>query len=133
MCLVTEQSRWRVALKNIKCFKTVNRIGSYYYTPFQGEYIPTKVIDGKRCFRAKEKTNFEKSVSKLGGIVSYSIRAGAIHAYQSWHNVPTGLGNCLYECVIPMGTRYAVGKYGDICAKRIKFVKLVQGKQTSKK
>ena len=134
MCLITAQKRWRIALKNIKCYKLVHGFNSIYNnryrysTPYMDMLIPEEVINGRDCLYAEGKAAFEKRnvITKDSEYKPcYQIEGGAIHAFQNvsdgWDYVKAGVGNALFECIIPIGTQYAVGLNGDICAKKIRF------------
>jgi len=146
MCLITKQRHWKIAKKDILCYKALDCFIDYredeygvkigdnftvrYQTPFQCTWIPRDVLDGKRYFRAKGFTRFTKRRHFSSDDPAYEIAGGAIHA---WTNMPEaehhrsyGTGNTIFECAIPKGTRYAEGVEGaDICAKKIKFLKRV--------
>jgi hypothetical protein len=133
MCLTTVQTRWLRAKEDIVCYKLLDRDRFYnpiyaayvkgiteYRTPFRGIPIKDKVIEGKKCFRAKGCAAFGSGV----------ITEGAIHACateeKAWDYYKYGsMGNSIFKCIIPKGTRYAVGIDGDICAKKIKFIEKI--------
>lgn len=137
MCLTTVQTRWLRAKEDIVCYKLLDRDKFYnpiyalyvkgiteYQTPFRGTPINNEVLEGKKYFRAKGWSTFEPG---LGG---YHITEGAIHACateeKAWDYYKYGsMGNSIFKCIIPKGTRYAVGIDDDICAKKIKFIKRI--------
>lgn len=139
MCLHTKQKWWRWATKDIKCYKVMKRSvsggGTVYYTPYQDTEVHKSVIEGKCYFRATGVSEFRtiRDFYYFDGNrfvlaeYGYEIDDGAIHAFQEekkgWGIIRYGTGNVLFECIIPKGTRYAIGLDGDICAKKIKFIK----------
>ena len=96
-------------------------------TPFQDTNIPDDVINGKNYFRAEGNI----CVIKHGISKTRSIYGGVIHAYrdkdtaknEAW---PRSTGKVVYKCIIPKGTRYMIGVFSDICAKKIKFVERIE-------
>ena len=128
MCLETKQNTWLRAETDIKCYKKVfyKYSTNEYYTPFQSVRIPKKVINGKRCFRAMGFAKFVKTIQRE---TLYSVQGGAIHAYSSEERGRAEVyfyNDALFECIIPKGTKYAVGNDNDICAKKIKFIKRIE-------
>ena len=131
MCLITKQSTWLVAKKDIKCYKMLEvkrfLFIKSYMTTYRGMKVPKKVISGEKDLIAKGKAVFAPHFLSFG-VVDYEISEGAIHAFSDldaaliWR-----IEGCqLFECIIPAGTKYAVGRVtGFICAEKIRFVKKV--------
>ena len=124
MCLVTKQTNWLVAKKDIKCYKLLDydRLGRYV-TPYTDLVVTEDIIRGERPFIAdKSYSIFQPVTSKY-----YKVEDGAIHCYRGWFNARVhAIGAyVLFKCIIPKGTGYAIGEEGDICAEKIKFVKKI--------
>ena len=129
MCLTTKQTRWRIAKEDIICYKLLNgeRVSLSeieYTTPFTFTPVPKNVIEGKKCLRAKGWSQWEEVYD------CFQITNGAIHAcaseHEAWNYYKYGtMGTHIFKCIIPKGTRYAVGLFDDICAKKIKFIKRI--------
>lgn len=61
---------------------------------------------------------------KIYGILNFN--EGFVHFYTDPFIAKCSLvekNYGLFECIIPVGTEYSLGKYDDICAKKFKFVR----------
>lgn len=125
MCLVTKQSNWLIAEKDIKCYKMLDtNMEGDFVTPYERTLVDDSIIRGERLFIA-EKTDYETFFPNYDG--TYAIDDGAIHCYRNWLHGFINASGCyhLFKCVIPKGTCYAIGEDGEICAQAIKFVKQI--------
>ena len=134
MCLITKQKKWLKAEEDIVCYKLLQK-GNYdicgkikclFRTPYRKYYLSDSIISGKCCLRAFSiLPDFHRSDWET----FREINRGAIHAYideeTAKEHMP-GFCNTLFECIIPKGTKYAIGINDDICAKKIKFVKPIR-------
>lgn len=130
MCLITKQKKWLKAEEDIVCYKLLQK-GDYHIwgtkyifrTPYRKYYLSDSIISGKCCFRAFSiLPDFHHSDWET----FREINSGAIHAYIDKEAAKVhmpGFCDTLFECIIPKGTKYAIGINNDICAKKIKFVK----------
>lgn len=131
MCLTTKQSNWLIAEQDIECYKMLEKWydtwgNPYYRTPYREWLVRGDIINGKEDFVANGVPHF--SPMYIGsGHYYYQIEEGAIHAYQELSKARSeaGLWCMVFKCVIPKGTKYAVGLYGDICAEKMKFVQKI--------
>lgn len=126
MCLVTKQSNWLIAEKDIKCYKMLDtNIGGDFVTPYERTWVDDSIIRGERLFTAEKTSHYETFFPSYDG--TCVIDDGAIHCYRNWlHGFTNAFGSFhLFKCIIPKGTRYAIGEGGDICAQAIKFVKQI--------
>ena len=126
MCLVTKQSDWLIAEKDIKCYKMLDtNMGGDFVTPYERTLVDDSIIRGERLFTARKASLYETFFPRYNG--TYDIDEGAIHCYRNWlRGFINALGSYhLFKCVIPKGTRYAIGEDGEICAQAIKFVKQI--------
>lgn len=132
MCLTTKQSNWLIADKDIECYKMLEKChdylcGTYYRTPYRERIVRDEIINGKQDFVAKGVPHFSPMYMVCGHDY-YRIEEGAIHAYQELSKARSeaaGLWCMVFKCVIPKGTKYAVGLCGDICAEKMKFVQKI--------
>jgi hypothetical protein len=125
MCLITKQTEAKIADKDIKCYKVVERCGVGYKTPWRNTYVDYETSKGKKFFEALTPETFEEGL--IPG--ERSITGGFVHCYTDLGlaiacSKLLGNGTC-FECIIPKGTPYFNGTTLDICAKKIKFVKPV--------
>jgi hypothetical protein len=130
MCLITDQKKWLKAEEDIVCYKLLQK-GNYdlcgrkcfFRTPYRWYYLSDSIISGKCCLRAFSiLPDFHSSPWKS----FREINRGAIHAFIDKDAAKAHMSyycNTLFECIIPKGTKYAIGTDSDICAKKIKFVK----------
>ena len=132
MCLTTTQTDWLIAKKDIKCYKILERCHNsyngrtYYKTPYTNVEVSDSILKGEEMFKAEGTPAFRDHYYGCG-IYLHQIDKGAIHAYKTMNRANDYASyNCfrvVFKCVIPKGTKYAVGMYDDICAEQIKFVK----------
>lgn len=129
MCLITKQSTWLVAKKDIKCYKMLEvkrfLFIKSYITPYRGMEVPKEVILGKKDLIAEGTAVF---APYYDGDINYEINEGAIHAFSDFETALNySISGCqIFECIIPAGTKYAVSRgTGFICAEKIRFVKNV--------
>ena len=130
MCLITKQKKWLKAEEDIVCYKLLQK-GDYHIwgtkclfrTPYRKYYLSDSIISGKCCLRA---FSILPDFHRSGWKSFKEINGGAIHAYIDKEAAKAHMPNfcnALFECIIPKGTKYAIGTDSDICAKKIKFVK----------
>lgn len=122
MCLISKTNEPSIASKNIVVWKLLEEhedfIGKYYTTPFHRVRID---LNEPLC--ANEMIHITHFCSN-----KFKIDKGYIHCYQTaadarfWvfcHN--SSIKIC--KAIIPKGTEYFMGEDGDICAKKIIFIK----------
>ena len=138
MCLITKQKWWRWATKDIHCFKVL-RV-SYPFgkldkrevcTPYMDVTVPEKVLTGEDTCRSWGVAGFNYGHYKEEKV--WIIEGGALHAFTNERAAVAAIsksfisGAIVFECIIPKGTRYAVGLENEICAKKLRFVKKIYG------
>lgn len=132
MCLFTKQDKPKVSKNPITMYKFLVRdwYDTPYATPCTLDVVPNDILKGERLFEASRDENIVaaqcfNSVGK-GYIHGYSTKKHALHMRRIYTNHFSRWG--LFKCEIPAGTPYFRSIDGDyeICAKKIKFVKLVE-------
>ena len=139
MCLVTEQDSYKVAERDMECYKilqvsfgVLGRI--IYNTPYTGTRVPRRVVSGKRCFVASGKMSWNY------GDFTHVIGRGMIHCYTAnekgrdackyiyndmWFN--NGMTVFIFKCVIPKGAHFYNSINGSgICSDRIRFIEQIE-------
>lgn len=133
MCLFTKQNKPKVSEKPITMYKFLvkdRNIINSYITPCTLDIVSNDILKGKRLFEASVDENI------VAGLQFNSVGKGYIHGYstkkyalQKRHTFSKYFPHWgLFKCEIPAGTPYfrsIVGDY-EICAKKIKFVELVE-------
>ena len=134
MCFYSQTKRFKVADRDITCYKMLSIPESYFVgvnealkTPYANTVVSKDIWSGKLPFTACGKFQAEKIES---GICKgfYTITSGVIHTFKYSFQAKKCLGedSVLFECVIPKGTRYIEGDDGySSCyaSEKIKFVK----------
>lgn len=126
MCLETRQICPLRARKDIVCYKLFlsNDYHDFMKTLYIDYYIK-KPTEG--CPTTMDDTDKPLSISRFGW--TRQVRAGMIHAYKTKaaaDNDPIcRFKRHTYKCIIPKGTLYYVGVYGDICAKKMLVIEEV--------
>lgn len=116
MCLIAAHFRPKISFKRIKVYKLVLFEDGKLITPHRRSEL-LKKAEGPFKFPVKDTTNGE-----------YIIEGGMIHAYYDkseaiFHLELAKLKSDAYliKAYIPPFTRYYIGKFGDICARRMKY------------
>lgn len=134
MCLYSRTKRFKVAERNITCYKMLSIPESYFVginealkTPYTDTVVSKDIWSGKSLFSASGKFQAEKIESGVDKGF-YKITSGVIHTFKYSFQAKKCLGedSVLFECIIPKGTRYIEGddEYSSCYAsEKIKFVK----------
>lgn len=136
MCCLSQTKRFKVANRDITCYKVLYIPQSYFVgvnevlkTPCTDTDVSKDIWSGKLPFLAYGKFQAEKIESGIcKGL--YMITSGVIHTFKYSFEAKKGLveDSVLFECIIPKGTRYIEGDNGyDSCyvSEKIKFVKKI--------
>ena len=132
MCLYSKTNIPSVSEKPITMYKFLVRdwYNISYTTPCTLDVVPNDILKGERLFEASGDENIVagehfNSVGK-GYIHGYSTKKHALHMRRIYTDHFSRWG--LFKCEIPAGTPYFRSMGGDyeICAKKIKFVELVE-------
>lgn len=134
MCFYSTTKRFKIADRDITCYKILSIPESYFVginevlkTPYTNTAVSKDIWSGKSPFLAHGIFDAEKIESGLfKGL--YMITSGVIHTFKYRFNAVKNLGeeSILFECVIPKGTRYIEGGDGySSCfvSEKIKFLK----------
>lgn len=123
MCLFKDKrlhsnNRPLIAEKDISCYKNLQQIRSnVYITPCTYAQVPVECIQDKVPFKA---VILHKLVFIWRHVLGFSncVEDGFIHSFQeddgSRHYTQ-------FKCIIPKGTKYFIGKYGDYASEQIIF------------
>lgn len=134
MCFYSTTKRFKIAERNITCYKVLSIPESYFIginealkTPYTDTVVSKDIWSGKSLFSASGKFQAGKIESGFfKGL--YMITSGVIHIFKYSFQAKKCLGedSILFECVIPKGTRYIEGDdgyYSCYVSEKIKFVK----------
>ena len=134
MCFHSQTKRFKIAKKDIKCYKMLIIPKNYFIgvnecllTPVANKDVSKDIWTGKSPFVACGKLKAEKNLGKTGG---YIITKGVIHTFKYMDDAAKYVGkdSVLFECVIPKGEKYIEGSDGwffGYISKSIKFVKKI--------
>ena len=129
MCLVTKQSKSKIASKDITCYKVLlkleNEISNtvFYVSPVRHfTYFSNRIDLNNKVFKAEKAyclENYPGDDLKQTYIdnepVSYELNSGFFHMYKDYDSAVKAVKNAsiesyvLFECVIPKGSRYYEG------------------------
>jgi len=140
MCLFTSDNTFRIATKDIRCYKVL----AYYHHRIKEDRLATPYKD----FRVSLGKTYRdsKPVDKFGSRNHWDVEGGVFHSYarkkdalitrnalKSRYKNVYGAKVIVVSCIIPKGTKYYVGRcyilpnifkcYGS---KRIKYIKEVR-------
>lgn len=123
MCLFKDKkyhpfNRPLIAKDDIICYKKLCQIGDTYYTPQICTQVPIECIRNKVPFKAQILSKFKFIWKHVLGF-SNSVENGFIHAFQRDNGLR---GYTTFECIIPKGTEYFIGRDDHIAAKEIIFL-----------
>jgi hypothetical protein len=134
MCFYSTTKRFKIADRDITCYKVLSIPESYFVginevlkTPYTNTAVPKDIWSGKSPFLAHGIFDAEKIESGIfKGL--YMITSGVIHTFMYRFGAKKYLGedSVLFECIIPKGTRYIEGDDGyNSCyvSEKIKFLK----------
>ena len=126
MCLYPRTNHILIADRDIVVFKSFDRVNS---TCLASPYMSTKwnIGETKTVGSFGDDDNprrrFQKKLPKYETI---QIGRG-LHAYQLKSTaLRIGYGDVVARCIIPKGTPYIIGSYGDIVSLALKVVKIVR-------
>ena len=134
MCFYSTTKRFKIANRDITCYKILSIPESYFVginevlkTPYTNTAVPKDIWSGKSPFLAHGIFDAEKIESGLYK-GCYMITSGVIHTFMYNFEAKKYLGedSVLFECIIPKGTRYMEGDDGyNSCyvSEKIKFLK----------
>ena len=117
MCLNTTKNCFRYAKNDIECYKVLVE-GSYHYeTPFAREIVRSLHLNGKEPFAAKGRAytrlfNNSRSID-IGYIHTFTNLENAIKDCYCWYGIYLPNDIHIFKCVIPKGTRYAIGQFKE--------------------
>lgn len=135
MCFYSRTKRFKVAERNITCYKMLSIPESYFVginealkTPYTDTAVSKDIWSGKSPFLAYG--NFQAKLETRNYEPFYIITSGVIHTFKYSFEAKKCLGeeSVLFECIIPKGTRYIEGDDGyNSCyvSEKIKFVKKI--------
>lgn len=133
MCFYSTTKRFKIAERDITCYKMLSIPESYLFgvnedlkTPCTNTAVSKDIWTGKSpflasgTFKAKIETHYYKPF--------YVITSGVIHTFKYSFEAKKHFGkeSVLFECIIPKGTKYIEGDDGyNSCyvSEKIKFVK----------
>lgn len=126
MCLFKKSFIPRIALKDIVVYKKVCKwYDGTLTTPVTLDAIEIgKTYKGRFC---SQNTFNHPSLSPsfIKSLFSKGIDTGYIHS----HICPKGaMWNTIIKCVIPRGTLYFIGEYGEIASRKLKYVEIYENK-----
>lgn len=149
MCLRLKSKTYnkpKVANKDIVCYKLLARVINpfyvndektpeepinFYYTPWMWTPVPQEVIEGKVPFVPVDKRpSFDICQSLLihkgEPEPHYFCKGGGIHTFKELSSAKrySGIGNVIFECIIPKGTEYVEGTatIGAMCVEHAAYV-----------
>jgi len=126
MCLITMTKRGKRAKEDIECYKIVafNKLDGVYFTPYQNCNISNDIINGKEDFKAEGKIKIRGNSDK------YEIGRGYIHTFIYLIDAMMMMSNfhdfLIFRCIIPKGTYYYKGLYGDYASRKIRFIEEIK-------
>ena len=151
MCLVTKQSKSKIASKDITCYKVLlkleNEISNtvFYVSPVRHfTYFSNRTDLNNKVFKAEKAywlENYPGDDLKQTYIdnepVSYELNSGFFHMYKDYDSAVKAVKRlvprekesyAVFECVIPKGSRYYEGVTSiyllpSIASDRLKIVK----------
>ena len=135
MCFYSRTKRFKIAERNITCYKMLSIHESYFVginealkTPYTDTAVSKDIWSGKSPFLASGK--FQAKIETHNYKPFYTITSGVIHTFKYSFQAKKCLGedSVLFECIIPKGTRYIEGDDGyNSCyvSEKIKFVKKI--------
>ena len=113
MCLQCKDNKFKIADKDIVCYKYVEYSNDTYHTPYKYVSIDNEIIEGKKPFCAKGKTEIHKEDSVFtfeGGVIhTFNTLGAAEEVCKSFGDVEY---NAIFKCIIPKGTKYVEGRFG---------------------
>ena len=132
MCLYIDKKihgpfqRIKKAKEDIVCYKVLRDYGDHLYTPYIFSEVSSQVYKGELPM-VGECSNIRKLFRRI--FHSNEIGEGYIHIFrlQSWaqgeaHFLTSQKESVsLFKCIIPKGTYYYQGKYGDYASECIIF------------
>jgi len=134
MCFYSTTKRFKIADRDITCYKVLSIPDSYFegindslVTPYTNTIVTKDIWQGKSFLVADGKIEAKKiEEGYFNGL--YEITKGVIHTFKYRFNAVKNLGegSILFECVIPKGTRYIEGGDGyfsGFVSEKIKFLK----------
>lgn len=141
MCLITEQSKPKIAKENITCYKVLlaieNDSNILYSSPIRHFYFfennpnPDRYFEpSKPYWLFKDSEDLKPSYVDDKGVVhpnptSYKLYSGYFHMYKNYASAYYMVVNhpkmqlTVFECVIPKGAKYYIGDSGDIVADKM--------------
>lgn len=119
MCLI---SKWKFAKKakeDIVCFKvlSVDEDGNYY-APYMNN-----VVDISKSYKAKGISLTLFNLFEKGKGYIHTLKY--CPSYKFLNSEFGYIQTIVYKCIIPKGTKYHEGLYGEYCSKKIIFKNLV--------
>lgn len=135
MCFFSRTKRFKVANRDITCYKVLSIPESYFVginedlkTPCTDTPVSKDIWTGKSLFLASGE--FQAKIETHNYKPFYVITSGVIHTFKYSFEAKKWLGeeSVLFECIIPKGTRYIEGDDGyNSCyvSEKIKFVKKI--------
>lgn len=136
MCCFSRTKRFKIADRNITCYKKLSIPENYFIginevlrTPCTNTPVTKDIWSGKTPFLACGYFQPEKIESGVDKGF-YIITSGVIHTFKYSFQAKKCLGedSVIFECIIPKGTRYIEGDDGyNSCyaSEKIKFVKKI--------
>ena len=119
MCLFTNQKKPLIADRDIICYKIVRR--TRYSRRFESLYTHFPYELGKTY-----KKHFWNRVVKEKTLISESrIYGGVFHSYRRIQSHHPADNLAYVQCIIPKGTKYYEGLFGDLCSRAIKIVQVI--------
>lgn len=124
MCLTAyHKNTFLTADRDIVCYKVLCFKDGRWVSPYVGFDYTEYVNNLGLVFEDKVEPNINWEL-KIYGILNFN--EGFVHFYTDPFIAKCSLvekNYGLFECIIPVGTEYSLGKYDDICAKKFKFVR----------
>ena len=136
MCLYIDKKihgpfqRIKKAKDDIVCYKVLRDYGSNLYTPYAFFEVSSQVYKGELPMIG-EYSNIRKLFRRI--FHSDVIKEGYIHTFRlqsfaqneaRFLTIPNG-DTSIFKCIIPKGTYYYQGKYGDYASECIIFKELL--------
>jgi hypothetical protein len=118
MCLKATHTQPKIAEEDIVCYKVLRKIFFTYWTPYTKTFVRLNHL-----FEAKgeeEVDLFENPEIRQGFIHAFLNKQIAIRECFDLYDYHAIFKNfIIVKAIIKKGTKYFLGKYGDICAKEI--------------